>query len=448
MHLGASLSAFVAARLRLGRLLSQTLLGCGVAAAVAASFNAPIAGAFFALEVVLGHYAISAFTAIVIASVTGTIVSRIWFGDFPAFVIPEHEIVSYLEFPAFALLGAVSALVAIVFMYSTDLSARIAQKVPAPAWLRPAGGGLIVGVIAIAYPQVLGVGYEATDAALREQFGLWLLIALLVCKTAATAISLGTGFGGGVFSPSLYLGAMLGGIFSILATAAFPELSSGYAAYTIVGMGAVAGAVLGAPLSTILMVFELTGDYQLTIGVMIATVIASLMTRHIFGFSFFTRQLDLRGLNLRKGREQGLLHAVRVRDILREDFAAVPPGAPLAEIRQNLQSAPYGELFVVDGDGRLHGTITLTDLFDSAFDTSMDALLNADDVSRHHPPALTVEDNLEVAMTLMDTVQEPIIAVVADRGSMRVVGYVRQRDILLAYNRALMQARAEESGER
>ncbi len=447
VHLGASLSAFVAARLRLGRSLSQTLLGCGVAAAVAASFNAPIAGAFFALEVVLGHYAVNAFTAIVIASVTGTIVSRIWFGDFPAFIVPEHNIVSYWEFPAFALLGVVSALVAIVFMYSTDLSARIAEKAPAPAWLRPAGAGLILGVIAIAYPQVLGVGYEATDAALREQLGLWLLIGLLVCKTAATSICLGAGFGGGVFSPSLFLGAMLGGIFGILATGVFPHLSSGYAAYTIVGMGAVAGSVLGAPISTILMVFELTGDYELAIGVMIATVIASLMTRHIFGFSFFTRQLDLRGLNLRRGREQGLLHAGRVRDVLREDFVSVPPGAPLADIRGNLQSAPYGELFVVDGQGRLHGTITLTDLFDSAFDTSMDALLNADDVSRHQPPVLTVEDNLEVAMTLMDTVQEPIVAVVADRETMRVAGYVRQRDIILAYNRALMRARAEEYGD-
>jgi len=447
VHLGASLSAFVAERLRLGRSLSQTLLGCGVAAAVAASFNAPIAGAFFALEVVVGHYAMSAFAAIVISSVTGTIVSRIWFGDFPAFTIPEHSIASFLEFPAFALLGLVSAATAVIFMHSVDMASRIAEKSPAPLWLRPACGGLLVGLIALAFPQVLGVGYEATDTALRGQFGLWMLFALLMVKTAATAISLGSGFGGGVFSPSLYLGAMLGGVFGILATSMFPHLSSGHAAYTIVGMGAVAGSVLGAPISTILMVFELTGDYELTIGVMIATVIASLITRHAFGFSFFTWQLDRRGLNLRQGREQGLLHAVHVCDVMRGDHRAVAPGAGMAEIRRSLQKTHHGELFVVDGDGRLHGTITLADLADSAFDTELDMLLNAEDVCRHRPPVLAEQDDLEAAMALIDSVQEEIVAVVDDKKENRLQGYVRQRDVVRAYDRALLQARDEEFGE-
>ncbi|UCH76039.1 MAG: chloride channel protein [Rhodospirillales bacterium] len=447
VHLGASLSAFVAERLRLGRSLSQTLLGCGVAAAVAASFNAPIAGAFFALEVVVGHYAMSAFAAIVIASVTGTIVSRIWFGDYPAFIIPEHSIASFLEFPAFALLGLVSAATAVIFMYSVDLASRTADRIPVPAWLRPACGGLLVGIIALAFPQVLGVGYEATDTALRGQYGLTMLFLLLMMKTTATAISLGSGFGGGVFSPSLYLGAMLGGVFGILATHMFPHLSSGHAAYTIVGMGAVAGSVLGAPISTILMVFELTGDYELTIGVMIATVIASLITRYAFGFSFFTWQLDRRGLNLRRGREQGLLHAVHVCDVMRYDHRAVAPGAGMGEIRRSLQTAQHGELFVVDKDGRLHGTITLADLADAAFDTELDLLLNAKDVCRHHPPVLAEQDDLEAAMALIESVQEEIVAVVDDTKENRLKGYVRQRDVVRAYDRALLQARDEEFGK-
>lgn len=447
VHLGASLSAFVAERLRLGRSLSQTLLGCGVAAAVAASFNAPIAGAFFALEVVVGHYAMSAFAAIVISSVTGTIISRIWFGDFPAFIIPEHQIASFLEFPAFALLGLVSAATAIIFMYSVGFTTRVAGRMPVPAWLRPAGGGLLVGLIAIQFPHVLGVGYEATDMALNEQFGLVMLMTLLVLKTATTAISLGCGFGGGVFSPSLYLGAMLGGAFGVIATLVFPHLSSGHAAYTIVGMGAVAGAVLGAPISTILMVFELTGDYELTIGVMIATVIASLLTRQLYGHSFFTWQLDQRGLNLRTGREKGLLHEVRVRDVLCTDHATVPPAASMAEIRQSLIGACHGELFVADEDGRLHGTITLADLADAAFDTELDFLLNAEDVCRHRPPVLAADDDLEAAMALMDSVQEDIVAAVESRDTMRLIGYVRQRDVVHAYDLALLRARDEAHGE-
>jgi CIC family chloride channel protein len=446
VHLGASLSAFVAERLRLGRSLSQTLLGCGVAAAVAASFNAPIAGAFFALEVVVGHYAMSAFAAIVISSVTGTIISRIWFGDFPAFIIPEHSIASFLEFPAFAMLGLVSAATAVIFMYSVDFTSRIVDRTPVPPWLRPACGGLLVGIIALAFPQVLGVGYEATDTALRGQFELGMLFALLMVKTAATAISLGSGFGGGVFSPSLYLGAMLGGVFGIIATDVFPHLSSGPAAYTIVGMGAVAGSVLGAPISTILIVFELTGDYELTIGVMIATVIASLITRYAFGFSFFTWQLDGRGLNLRRGREQGLLHAVHICDVMRYDPVVVAPGAAPAEIRRGLQKSRHGELFVVDEDGRLHGTITLADLAESAFDTELDLLLNAEDVCRPRPPVLAEQDDLEAAMALIDSVQEEIVAVVDDKKENRLKGYVRQRDVVRAYDKALLQARDEEFG--
>ncbi len=448
VHLGACLSAFVAERLRLGRSLSQTLLGCGVAAAVAASFNAPIAGAFFALEVVVGHYAMSAFAAIVISSVTGTILSRIWFGDFPAFIIPEHQITSFLEFPAFALLGVISAAVAMIFMHSTDFSTHIADRSPVPSWLKPAGGGLLIGLMALAFPHVLGVGYEATDAALNEQFGLWMLIALLMVKTAATAISLGSGFGGGVFSPSLYLGAMVGGAFGVVATLVFPHLSSGHGAYTIVGMGAVAGAVLGAPISTILMVFELTSDYELTIAVMIATVIASLLTRHLYGFSFFTRQLDQRGLNLRKGREQGLLHAVHVCDVMHVDPVTVAPAASMAEIRESLQKCRYGELFVVDEDGRLHGTITLANLAESAFDTALDQLLNAEDVCRHRPPVLTEQDDLEAAMALMNSVQEElIVAVVDSKKHNRLRGYVRQRDVVRAHDRAVLQARDEAHGE-
>ena len=249
--------------MRLAPSQGRTLLGCGVAAAVAASFNAPIAGVFFALEVVLGHYALRAFAPIVMASVVGTLVTRAHYGNFPAFIIPEYAIVSFWEFPAFILLGAVCALAAIIFTRSVFfVEDRMVKHVPLPRWSHPVVGGLLVGVIAIQFPHVLGVGYEATDAALREQLSLSLMLALIVFKTAATAISLGSGFGGGVFTPSLFIGAMTGSAFGIVASMAFPELAASHGLYAIVGMGAVAGAVLGAPISTFLIVFELVADYE------------------------------------------------------------------------------------------------------------------------------------------------------------------------------------------
>ena len=447
VHLGATIASWVSTRLHLRRSHAITLLGCGIAAAIGASFNAPIAGVFFALEVVIGHYALSTFAPIVIAAVTGTVISRIHFGDFPAFIVPEQVIVSFWEFPAFALLGLVSAAVAIVFMRSVMFTQDTVAKTPVPPWARPMGGGLAVGLIALAFPQVLGVGYEATDMALNDLYPLWLLIALIVAKTAATAISLGCGFGGGVFSPSLVIGAMLGGAFGIIATSAFPELSSGQGVYTLIGMGAVAGAVLGAPISTIFIIFELTGDFALTVAVMLAVVIASVVTQQVHGRSYFTWQLERRGLSVKGGREIGLLQSIQVRDVMGEDYATIDRTESIPRVREMIQNAQFGELFVVDGNGRLHGTITFADLHEVAFDTSHDDELKAGDVARRHPPALDAEDDLEKAIKLFGAADEPHIAVVDDHEHMQLRGVLHERDAMLAYNRALLQVRAEERGE-
>ncbi|HET8728522.1 MAG TPA: chloride channel protein [Alphaproteobacteria bacterium] len=301
VHLGATIGSGLARVMRLPSNLSRTLLGCGVAAAVAASFNAPIAGVFFALEVVVGQYALTIFAPIVLAGVSGTVLSRLYYGDFPAFILPARfEIQSFLEFPAFAVLGGVSALVSVIFMKSAVATEDLADRTPIPRVLRPAVGGLFVGAIALWFPHVLGVGYEATDMALKGMLPLWLLLALIVAKGAATAISLGFGFAGGMFSPALFLGAMTGGAFGVIATHVFPQLSSGTGAYTLIGMGAVSGAVLGAPISTILIIFEMTGDYALTTALMVSVVIASTLVDQAFGRNFFTWQLERSGIDLKR----------------------------------------------------------------------------------------------------------------------------------------------------
>lgn len=441
VHLGATLSSFVAEKLHLGRALSRTLLGCGVATAVAASFNAPIAGVFFALEVVVGHYALSAFAPVVIASVTGTVLSRAHFGDYPAFIVPAGDITSFLEFPAFAMLGIVSAAVAIIFMRLVVLASQAADRTGLPIWLRPAVGGLLIGALAIELPHVLGVGYEATDMALNGQLTLTFLIILLIAKIIATAIALGCGFGGGVFSPSLFIGAMTGGAFGILATSVFPDLSSGLAAYTLVGIGAVSGAVIGAPISTILIVFELTGNYAITVAVMVATVLASLITRYLFGHSFFSWQLHIRGISLEGAREQRLLQSFRVGEIMRDDFVVVDPADTMRTVRTQLMKSHFGTIFVVDSDGMLHGTITLSDLSDNAFDTSMDALLNAQDVTHLHPLALDADDDLGKAFRLMESGGEDHVPVVENHDTMILIGIVHQRDVMHAHSRAILSAR-------
>ena len=447
VHLGAALSSFVATRLRLSRSQAVTLLGCGVASAVASSFNAPIAGVFFALEVVIGHYALSAFAPIVIAGVTGTIITRLYFGDFPAFIISDQTIVSFWEFPAFALLGIVCAMSAVVFLRSCEFSADIFARIPVPAWLKPMFGGLCVGIIALVFPQVLGVGYEATDIALKGQYELAVLIALIVAKTAATAICIGAGFGGGVFTPSMFIGAMVGGAFGLIATQLFPHLSSGHSAYTLVGLGAVSGAVLGAPISTILIVFELTANYALTIAVMLAVVIATVITQQVRGHSFFTWQLERRGINIKGGRESSLMMTTHVSDVMSHQFTPVAQTLNINGVREKLLTAPHGELFVVDENSALLGTITLEDLSDSAFDHSIDDVVNASDVARLHPPSLSANDSLEAALKMMQDTGEEHVAVVEDRTSMKLIGFLHEIDVMLIYNRALIDARREERGE-
>ncbi len=317
-----------------------------------------------------------------------------------------------------------------------------------PLWLRPAIAGLAVGAVALAgLPHVLGVGYEATDAALSEAYPLWLLLALVVLKTAATALCLGAGFGGGVFSPSLFLGAMTGGAFGLIATEVFPHLSSGHGAYTIIGMGAVAGSVLGAPISTILMIFELTGDYALTIAVMIATVIASVITQQVHGRSFFTWQLERKGISVRGGQEVGLLRAIHVRQLIDRTYETVQPDTPIAEVRRKLVHAPWGELFVVDGEGHLQGTITFHDLSEAAFDTSRDGELTARHVMRAHPTVLHVGDDLERAVRVFGASGEVHLPVVEDKETLRLAGVAHEHEVMAAYHRALVQARREERGE-
>ena len=439
VHLGATLGSWIAVRLKLHRQLVQTLLGCGVAAGVAASFNAPIAGAFFALEVVIGQYAIRSFAPVVIASVTGTLIYRSVFGNVPAFSTPDYAITSFWEFPAFALLGIVSAVAALIFMWSVIFAQDKSAKIPVPPWVRTGIAGLLVGIIALAFPQVLGVGYATTDAVLNNALTLWLLLALIPMKIAATAISLGGGFGGGVFSPSLFIGATVGGAFGLMAAAVFPDLATAHGAYAMVGMGAVAAAVLAAPMSTILIVFELTGDYALTIAVMVAVVIASVIAQQVAGGSFFHWQLRKRGVDLSGGGQNRVLRTMKVRTVMDRVFETVAPDAPLPEIRRLLQTAPHGELFVIDSAGTLAGTITFADLREAAFDATGDADRRAGDVMRRDPPVLEIEESLDRALRILEAQDEPHIPVVETRGNMKLMALVHERDVVLTLNRALAE---------
>ncbi len=395
VHLGATLSSSLAQFFKFPPHMRRTLLACGAAAAVSASFNAPIAGALFAMEIILAHLSPRAFVPIIISSVAATIVTRFHLGSFPAFIVPDHQITSYLEFPAFALLGLTCGIVAICFQSSLSTADWMARRITCPLWLRPVVGGVLVGILAVFFPQILGVGYEATDAALKQQLPLLLLLMLIPAKAVATAITLASRFGGGVFSPSLYLGAMTGGAFGIIASSAFPEIASSNGLYAIVGMGAVAAAILGAPISTTLIVFELTGGYEMTLAILLTISISTGLMQAVHGRSFFHWQLGLRGLFLNQGPHKEIVRNIRVSDFME----------PLKE----------GEII---------------------------ASLPEDD----NLIWLTEFDTLEIALRAFDDSDGTQIPVVDDKDTARIIGWARQLAATDAFNKALIEANVEKHG--
>lgn len=392
IHLGATLASAVGDRLHLPDYARRTLLATGVASAISASFNAPIAGVLFAHEVILGHYASRSFVPVVISSAAGAIISRLWFGDSAAFIVPSYEITSYWEFPAFALLGVVCAMVAVAFQFALFSADYLARRSPIPIWALPICGGLIVGLMAVPFPHILGVGYEATDLALWGQLSLWLMLTLIVMKTLATAVTLAARFGGGVFSPSLYLGAMTGGAFGIIAASVFPELASSQALYSILGMGAVAGAVLGAPISTTVIVFELTGGYALSIALLLTVAIAHGVNLALHGHSYFQWQLELRGLFVADGPHRTVLRNARVMDFmtLPEDGAEIEYYDPESSVQ-----------------------------------------------------ALKATDTLELALRVFDAGGHMRMPVITDGEDKRIVGWAEQVKALGHFNRRLIAASEE-----
>jgi len=404
VHLAAVISSWVSRRINADGITGRDLLGCAVAGAVSASFNAPIAGAIFALEVVLRHFAVHAFAPIAIASVAGTVINRIEFGGVTEFSLPvQGGVAFYVELPAFLVLGLISGVVAVVLMRAIFLADELGDRVQTaarlPRVLRPALAGLVLGILAIGFPHIIGVGYETTSAALTGNLLLHEAIVFAMLKVVAVAITMAGRMGGGVFSPSLMLGALTGLAFGIVATAILPDVSGTATLYALAGMGAVAAAVLGAPISTTLIVFELTGDWQTGLAVMAAVSLSSALASRLVERSFFLTQLENRGVHLAAGPQAYLLSTVRVAAVMRK------LGAKGAASEESLWALVEDGIYI-DGNA-----------------------------------------TLDVAMAIFEQTGTNVIAVVTIAGEdapPELWGALHHVDALKAFNRALAATAAEE----
>ena len=442
-HLGATFGSLVA---RLNRHAGMTVtvwVGCGVAAAISTAFNAPIAGIVFAHEVILRHYSLRAFAPITVAATMGHVMANVVFERPPLFRVESIAASSAPEFLGFIAIGVVGAFVAVLYMRAILVSTRIARRLPIADHFKPMLAGALLGVAAIGMPDILGIGKETLRfAVIDHAYSSGELALLLVAKIAATALCIGFGFAGGVFSPALLTGILFGALAGNGAELALGELRSDVAIYAICGMVAVASAVMGAPLTTILIVFELTRNYDLATAAMVSVVFSNLVSYRIFGRSLFDVQLRTRGFDLSAGRDKVILERRLIESWVTRDFVALAPDTPIGEAKARLLRARRHEGYVVGADGAYLGAVTLAEIVASE-EGGLPGEGTAARLAKRDGLFFTPKTSVWAAMERMGDYVGESIPVVEDGGP-RLLGVVFEAAIVKAYLDAMKNIRREE----
>ncbi|MBW1786145.1 MAG: chloride channel protein [Deltaproteobacteria bacterium] len=439
VQIGSAIGSVIGQLLNVSADRIRTLVGCGAAAGIAATFNAPIAGAMFALEIVLGDFGLATFSPIVISAVSATAVSRHFLGDFPAFVVPAYELASKWEFPLYITLGLFCSFVAVAFTRFLYLAEDLFDDFKFPEYLKALLGGVILGIVGLLFPSLLGVGYGGIDACLGDQLAWWMMFVLVFGKIVATSITIGSGGSGGIFAPSLFIGAMAGGFFGTAAHALFPEIASSPGAYSIVGMGAVVAGTTHAPLSAILILFEMTGDYKIILPLMTACIISSLTAGQLFTESIYTLKLARRGVNLKAGREVNVLKSISVRSAMNPDIDTVREGMSLGELADKISKSKYNSFPVVNSEGHLAGILSFLDYKDVAFDTNLKDLVVAKELATANVVTVSVDDNLYDALEKITSKDFSILPVVSPADPTTLLGILTRRDIIGAYDKGVIK---------
>ena len=438
IQIGASIGSTIGQFFRVNTQRMKTFVACGAAAGIAAAFNAPIAGALFSVEIILGDFAVPQFSAIVVSSVVATVVTRTFLGNYPAFVVPQYQLVSPFELLSYAGLGIFAGFVALLFINSLYKSEIFFDRVKMPIYLKTLIGGLMVGVLGLGVPQVFGVGYDTMEQAMRGGV-IWQWMLLLVfAKIIATSISLGSGGSGGIFAPSLFMGTMIGGFFGEFIHAFWPHLTAQSGAYALVGMGAVVAAATHAPITAILIIFEMTNDYKIILPLMISVIIATLISTKIQKESIYTIKLIRRGIDIFKGRDVNILRSIQVRDVMDKDVQTVPNGMPFRTLMKQILESPHPEFFVVNKKGELLGIVGLPQVREAIQDEEFLAdLVVAEDLRSDDVPTISENETLDNVLKIISRYDVELIPVVAEDNPRKIVGQLRSKNIMEAYNKEL-----------
>ena len=449
-QIGASLGSSIGQFFRLSDDRIRTLVACGAGGGIAAAFNAPIAGSMFAIEVILGNMGSVSYGAIVIASVVANTIARLLEGDAVIFQVPNYTITHPLELGLYAILGTLAAIFALGFTRLLYFAEDSWKKIQIPEYLKPAVGGVLLGIVGIltykinGFPRVFGIGYTTINEALTIGISLKIAFFLLLLKMLATTITLGSGNSGGIFAPSLFMGAMLGQSFGLLVNHLLPGFTAPAGAYALVGMAAFFSGAARAPITSILILFEMTGNYHIILPLMMTTVVSTMVSKWLSKDTIYTLKLTRKGIHLKQGRDIDIMQGILVGEVMNTDIRVVQSDMPLTDLSAFFNKTHYHNFPVINEQGQLSGAVSLSDL---------DRALQSETFNQ-----MTVKDIATMDCIAVGYVEEPIgkelepmggreinqLPIVNRKAPGEIVGAVSERDIILAYNKAITKRARDE----
>ncbi len=447
VQIGSSIGSSVGQFFKMPSNRMKTLVGCGAAAGIAAAFNAPIAGALFSVEIILMDFAVAQFSPIVISSVMATVISHHFEGNFAAFEVPKYSLAGPQELVFYFILGILSGVASFLFIKALYYSEEIFDnRLNVPEYLKPVIGGFGIAAMAFVVPEVMGVGYDTINIALHGKLIWYFAFVLIFIKIFATSLTLGSGGSGGIFAPSLFMGATLGAAFGGLIHGLFPTITTTPGAYALVAMGGLVAGTTRAPITAIIIVFELTNDYRIILPLMITCIISTILSSKLSRESIYTLKLLLRGINLKEGTEINLMNSIFVKDVYDKEFDKIDVSDNFSKIVNKIISGNNPEFPVLSRDNSIIGMISINSIKNYLFEKeSLQNLLIAADIADTKFECLHLDDTCGTALEKMTKYKADGLPVVAEKGSKKVIGMIWERDIRVAYQKEVERRELSEN---
>ena len=437
VQIGSNIGSMFGQWLRLSDERVRVLVAAGAASGIAAAFNAPIAGVFFALEIILGEISGSFLGVVLLAAVTSAAFTQAVSGPQPAFIVPVYPYHSAWELPVYLGLGLLAGPISALYVRFIYLFQDLFHSLHVPQWTKPALAGLIVGTVGIYLPQVQGVGYETIEQSLNNtDMFLLLLLALSVAKLLMTPISVGGGFIGGVFAPALFIGATLGGAYGTVMDQLVPGLSLFPASFALVGMAAVLAGTIHAPLTAILLLFEMTNDYRIILPLMFAVTVSLFISQRLQRDSVYMLGLARKGIRIERGRDVEVLEGITVGEVMDTDAVTLRENTPLDDAAATLLQHRTHGLPLVDSEGNLSGILTIQDI-ERAQTNNLDAKLVVADACTRDLLVAYEDESMGAVLQRMSTRDIGRLPVVARDNPRRLIGVLRRTNVIRAYDAAL-----------